>query len=370
MDDVAAAIANFNRGMSTNVTAGIAPANSTIVATWNQQDAVDANLSIITLPGGQVARFVPKLASVTGLSAGDRVIVQCGPNNTYYILGKLLGDVTIANAQLPIPDVTPPTTPSSCSVGSPTSSTLTVSWGASTDSSGIQGYDVYYSSGQLAGSTTSLSLTITGLAASTTYFFYVKARDTWGNVSSASNTASNTTSAAAAPPAASTYTRQYAAIWSGTYNYKSSGEFDSWYGTQCNQGRSSGGNTKSMIGFSSALIVADGAGFTTAVNAWITLTFGHWWYNSGGTAVIGTNAEAGRPGHFTGSSDRLRSGSWGRGERRTVSLGAGICNEFLTAGTRGINLGPGPTTDVLYYGWAYGYGTGANQPVLTLQYVK
>lgn len=340
------------------------------IATWEGAESIDANLSSLFVPGGSRVRFVPKLTSVTGLVAGNPVLIEAGPNGGFIIVGKITGNAALADATLALPDHIPPTVPGTPVTSAPTTSTLTVTWTGSTDASGIAGYDLYYSTGQLIGSTTALSAVIGGLSPSTLYGFVVRARDIYNNVSGFSAQGNGTTAAIPAPNPTNPilYTLSYPAIWSGTYNYNSHNEYDSWYGTQCNQGHSSGGNTKSMMGFNSAQIVANAAGFISPVNAWITLTYSHWWYNAGGTAVIGTNAEASRPGGFTGSSDRLRSGSWPRGARRQVSLGSGICNEFLGGATRGINLGPGPTSDNLYYGTAYGAGSGSNQPILTVQF--
>ncbi|WP_043433567.1 fibronectin type III domain-containing protein, partial [Cystobacter fuscus] len=75
-----------------------------------------------------------------------------------------------------------------------TSTSVTLSWSASSDNVGVTGYDVYRN-GSLAGSSTSTSYTVGGLSASTAYSFSVKAKDAAGNVSAASSTLSVTTSA-------------------------------------------------------------------------------------------------------------------------------------------------------------------------------
>jgi len=91
------------------------------------------------------------------------------------------------------PDTQAPTAPA-LSAGTVTSSSIAISWTASTDNVGVTGYDVYLN-GSLNSSTTSTSATISGLSASTTYSIYVKAKDAAGN-STNSNTISVTTSAA------------------------------------------------------------------------------------------------------------------------------------------------------------------------------
>jgi len=91
------------------------------------------------------------------------------------------------------PDTTAPTVPTSLAASGTTTSATTLSWNASSDNVGVTGYDVYQG-GSLLGSVTGTSTSITGLSASTTYSFYVKAKDLAGNVSAASNTVNVTTS--------------------------------------------------------------------------------------------------------------------------------------------------------------------------------
>jgi chitodextrinase/C1A family cysteine protease len=93
-------------------------------------------------------------------------------------------------------DTQAPTAPTNLAASSITQTTLTLTWTASTDNVGVTGYDIY-SNGSLLGSVTGTSANVTGLTASTTYSFYVKAKDAAGNISAASNTISVTT---LAPP--------------------------------------------------------------------------------------------------------------------------------------------------------------------------
>src|SRR6266496_6717425 len=92
-------------------------------------------------------------------------------------------------------DTSPPTAPANLTVTGKTSSSVSLSWTASTDNVGVTAYDLYNAT-TLATSGTTTAATITGLAPSTTYTFTVKARDAAGNTSPASNQASATTDAA------------------------------------------------------------------------------------------------------------------------------------------------------------------------------
>ena len=91
-------------------------------------------------------------------------------------------------------DTQAPTAPTGLTSTGKTSSSVSLSWGASTDNVGVTGYDIYSGSNQVL-SVSGTSGTVTGLAASTAYTFTVKARDAAGNSSAASSAVSVTTSA-------------------------------------------------------------------------------------------------------------------------------------------------------------------------------
>ncbi|MEU4089642.1 glycoside hydrolase family 6 protein [Streptomyces aureus] len=91
-------------------------------------------------------------------------------------------------------DTQAPTVPGGLTVGSTTSSSVALSWTASTDNTAVTGYDVYRD-GTKVGSATGTSYTDSGLTASTTYSYTVKAKDAAGNVSAASTAVSATTKA-------------------------------------------------------------------------------------------------------------------------------------------------------------------------------
>jgi chitinase len=93
-------------------------------------------------------------------------------------------------------DTTPPTTPGTLSSPSKTTTSINLSWGASTDSggSGLAGYNVYRNGSSVpTGQTTGTTFTDTGLTPNTTYTYTVRARDGAGNLSPNSNQISVTT---------------------------------------------------------------------------------------------------------------------------------------------------------------------------------
>jgi len=90
-------------------------------------------------------------------------------------------------------DTQAPTAPTNLSVSSKTASSISLAWTSSTDNVGVVGYDIYRG-GNLIGTSATNTYTNTGLAAGTSYSYFIKAKDAANNVSSASNTVSETTS--------------------------------------------------------------------------------------------------------------------------------------------------------------------------------
>ncbi|WP_327319206.1 carbohydrate binding domain-containing protein [Streptomyces sp. NBC_01235] len=91
-------------------------------------------------------------------------------------------------------DTQAPTAPGGLASTGKTSSSVSLSWNASTDNVGVTAYDVYSGSAQVL-TVSGTSATVGGLSASTGYTFTVKARDAAGNVSAASDSVSVTTNA-------------------------------------------------------------------------------------------------------------------------------------------------------------------------------
>jgi chitodextrinase len=92
-------------------------------------------------------------------------------------------------------DTTPPSAPTNLAVTGVTSSTVSLSWTASTDNVAVTGYNVYRNSALAGTTTTATTFTDTGLSASTAYNYSVVATDAAGNLSAASSTVTGTTSA-------------------------------------------------------------------------------------------------------------------------------------------------------------------------------
>jgi len=99
-----------------------------------------------------------------------------------------------------LPDTTPPSVPTNLVVSGVTSTTLTISWTASTDNVGVVGYRIYRNGTQVAATTPGTSYQDTNLTANTTYAYTVSAYDQAGNSSAQSISLYATTSGTPPPP--------------------------------------------------------------------------------------------------------------------------------------------------------------------------
>src|SRR5262249_47277348 len=89
--------------------------------------------------------------------------------------------------------------PGNLAASNVTASGAVLAWTASTDNVGVTGYRVFQQQGAAAamqiGTSAGTSFTVSGLAASTTYSFFVVATDAAGNASTSSNAVTVTTMA-------------------------------------------------------------------------------------------------------------------------------------------------------------------------------
>jgi mannan endo-1,4-beta-mannosidase len=121
-----------------------------------------------------------------------------------------------------IGEPTPPTVPGTPMASGVTSSSVTLSWAASTDNVGVVGYDVFRATGTtstmftVVGNPTNPRFTDTNLAASTPYRYEVRARDGTGNMSAFSPVVTVTTSAGTGGNPGCTATYSITDQWPGT----------------------------------------------------------------------------------------------------------------------------------------------------------
>ncbi|MBN2893594.1 MAG: fibronectin type III domain-containing protein [Bacteroidales bacterium] len=182
-----------------DIQAPTAPSNlaSSSVTTTSVQLSWTASTDNIGVTGYKIYKNGALLTSVTGTSYNVTSLTASTSYSFYVIAFDAAGNNSSASNTVNVttnsaPDTQAPTVPSSLVASDITQTTLNLSWNASSDNVGVTGYDVY-KNGALLASTANLSFTATGLTASTSYSFYVKAKDAAGNVSSASNTVNATT---------------------------------------------------------------------------------------------------------------------------------------------------------------------------------
>ena len=173
------------------------PAGTTQTINWtvagtNANGVNCSNVDILlSTDGGQT--FSTTLLTGTPNDGSQNIIIPNIPGTTNRIMVKgsnhIFFDVNNTNFTITssiVADTTAPTTSTLSASGTTTSST-NLSWTAATDNVSVTGYDVYQN-GVFKTSTTTTTLAVNGLTASTTYNFYVKAKDAAGNIPVASNT--------------------------------------------------------------------------------------------------------------------------------------------------------------------------------------
>jgi chitodextrinase len=142
-------------------------------ATWSTLLAATPN-------DGTETVTIPNIAGTT-----NRIMVK-GTNHIFFDVSNTNFTITAGSTDLVAP--TPPTLAASGT----TQTTTGLSWSGATDNVAVTAYDVY-KGGVLLGSTVATTYAVSGLTASTTYAFTVKAKDAAGNASVASNSVVVTT---------------------------------------------------------------------------------------------------------------------------------------------------------------------------------
>ncbi|WP_395820823.1 DNRLRE domain-containing protein [Archangium minus] len=191
---------------------GSASSTTTLVAyettdTWTESAITWANKPAVGSQVGSVP--INTTAKYNEIDVTSYVSAQASGDGTVsFVLQESVGKYTTLNSsenasnppQLEITasggsggDTQPPSAPANLTATGVSSSQINLSWSASSDNVGVTGYDVYRN-GAFLKNVSGTSTSDTGLTASTTYNYQLKARDAAGNVSSGSNTAIGTTS--------------------------------------------------------------------------------------------------------------------------------------------------------------------------------
>ncbi|SDH47546.1 chitinase [Sinosporangium album] len=136
--------------------------------------------------GSTLAAEVPATtATITGLTPNTAYTFTVKAKDRKGTYSPPSAPVTVTTSN-PADDPTPPTTPTNLRVTGSNSTSVSLAWNASTDNTGIAGYDIYLGT-NLVKTVEGTSTTVSGLSPSTDYVFTIKARDLYDNVSGASN---------------------------------------------------------------------------------------------------------------------------------------------------------------------------------------
>lgn len=141
------------------------------------------------------------------IARNNAIYARQNNRNPYIDHPEYVASVWAAKAD----DTTPPTAPLNLTVASSTSNSVTLTWSAATDNVAVTSYAIYVNS-VFKQNETGLSAAISGLAPSTTYSFYVIAKDGSGNASTASTTANGITTASSPISTTSCGTESFANI--------------------------------------------------------------------------------------------------------------------------------------------------------------
>ena len=174
--------------------------NSGPITTTNANDVLVASDYVQQVTSASDPAYVQRLLSPGGETVEDKIVISTGAYSasaTQSPSGWWLMQLVAFRA----PDTTPPTAPGGLSLSVTSASQIILSWTASTDNVGVTGYRVERCAGANCTTfaqnamPTATSYSDTGLTASTSYSYRVRAIDAAGNLSGYSNTSSGTTSA-------------------------------------------------------------------------------------------------------------------------------------------------------------------------------
>lgn len=157
---------------------------ATQLGTWSTANFNDASPNWVQAYNGMSD------ASVTAFDYWDR----SGDDTDNIIIASTYGRGVFTGSftATTIPDTEAPSVPQNLVASNITTSSLDLNWDASSDNVGVSEYEVFQD-GNSIGTSTTTSLSVTGLSASTTYGFTVLARDASNNESAQSVTTQATT---------------------------------------------------------------------------------------------------------------------------------------------------------------------------------
>ncbi|MEV0096080.1 endo-1,4-beta-xylanase [Streptomyces sp. NPDC050738] len=169
----------------------VLPADATKLATQSTyyRQVTEACLAVSRCVGITIWDYTDKYSWVPGTFSGQGSACLWDEN----LQPKpVLDAVRTALGYTGTADTQAPTVPTGLAVTGTTSSSVSLSWAASTDDVGVSGYDIFRGGTQV-GSSTAAAFTDSGLTPSTAYAYTVRAKDAAGNVSARTAEVTGTT---------------------------------------------------------------------------------------------------------------------------------------------------------------------------------
>jgi len=96
----------------------------------------------------------------------------------------------------------------------------------------------------------------------------------------------------------------------------------------------------------------------------------HWYYNSGGTALIKVHGLTSVPASAPTMTTAVSSANWPKPGGRWVTLPSSFHAGFLAGTYKGFGVGPSGGTNLLYYGRFNGSGASSSKPQIRITYTK
>jgi chitodextrinase len=189
----------YEHGLDDDTIPPTIPTDLTATAISSTQISLSwtASTDNVGVTGYRIYRDGSQITTTVGTSYQDAGVSPATPYSyrvaAYDAAGNVsdLSNEAVATTPAP-PDTQPPTIPTGLTATVISSTEIDLSWTASTDNVGVTGY-IIYRNGKQIGTTTAMSYQSTGLKASTSYTYWVKAYDAAENRSTKSVAVTKTT---------------------------------------------------------------------------------------------------------------------------------------------------------------------------------